>query len=191
MKLKAISVNNFRLLKDVKLSLEPDTTIVVGRNNSGKTSLTEFLRVLIGSKGHFRFEDFSLNCLDGFIEAHNLFVQDRELGDIRAALPEISATLTISYDANENLGPLGDFVIDLDIDCNEAQVNILFSLKAGKISELFSESPTEADVEHQIIIASLKEKVASLYDLTIEAQDPSDESNKKIISFSNLESIIR
>lgn len=191
MKLKAISVNNFRLLKDVKLSLEPDSTIVVGRNNSGKTSLTEFLRVLIGSKGHFRFEDFSLSCLDGFIEAHRLFVQDCELGDIRAALPEISATLTISYEDNENLGPLGDFVIDLDIDCNEAQVNVLFSLKAGKIDELFSESPTEADVEHKIIIASLKEKVSSLYDLTIEAQDPLDDNNKKIISFSNLESIIR
>ncbi|WP_180980573.1 ATP-dependent nuclease [Vibrio diazotrophicus] len=191
MKLKAISVRNFRLLKDVKLSLESDSTIVVGRNNSGKTSLTEFLRVLLGSKGDFRFEDFSLSCLDGFIEAHSLFLEGNELGDIRAALPQISATLTISYEEDEELGALGDFVIDLDPNCNEAQVNILFSLKAGKIEELFAESPMEVDADHQSVIASIKEKVPTLYDLVIEAQDPSDESNKKNISFSGLESIIR
>ncbi|MCG7584851.1 ATP-dependent endonuclease [Photobacterium sp. OFAV2-7] len=191
MKLKAISVRNFRLLNDVKLSLEPDSTIVVGRNNSGKTSLTEFLRVLLGSKGGFRFEDFSLSCLDGFIEAHRLFVEESELGEIRAALPEISATLTISYEKNEDLGALGDFVIDLDPECNEAQVNILFSLKAGKIDELFTESPMGADADHQSIIASIKNKISTLYDLIIEAQDPSDDSNKKVIPFSSLESIIR
>ena len=82
MKLKAISVKNFRLLKDITLSLESDSTIVVGRNNSGKTSLTEFLRVLLGSKGVFRFEDFSLSCLDRFIEAHSLFVEGNEFGKL-------------------------------------------------------------------------------------------------------------
>lgn len=191
MKLKAISVKNFRLLKDVTLSLEPDSTIVVGRNNSGKTSLTEFLRVLLGSKGNFRFEDFSLSCLDGFIEAHRLFVEGRELRDIRAVLPEISATLTISYEENEDLGALGDFVIDLDPNCNEAQVTVLFSLKAGKINELFAESPLRADAEHQSIIVSVKEKISTLYDLIIEAQDPSDESNTKNIPFNSLEAIIK
>ncbi|WP_305465369.1 ATP-dependent nuclease [Photobacterium leiognathi] len=191
MKLKAISVRNFRLLKDVNLSLESDSTIVVGRNNSGKTSLTEFLRVLLGSKGDFKFEDFSLSCLDEFIEAHSLFIKGNELGEIRAVLPQISATLTISYEEDEELGALGDFVIDLDPNCNEAQVNILFSLKAGKIEELFAESPMEAEADHQSVIASIKEKVPTLYDLVIEAQDPSDESNKKNIPFSGLESIIR
>lgn len=191
MKLKAISVRNFRLLKDVTLSLEPDSTIVVGRNNSGKTSLTEFLRVLLGSKGNFRFEDFSLSCLDGFIEAHRLFVEGSELRNIRAVLPEISATLTISYEGNEDLGALGDFVIDLDPTCNEAQVNVLFSLKAGKINELFAESPLMADAEHPSIIASVKEKIPTLYDLIIEAQDPSDESNTKNIPFNSLEAIIK
>lgn len=41
MLIKELEVKNFRLLKDVKLSLDPETTVIAGRNNSGKTSLTE------------------------------------------------------------------------------------------------------------------------------------------------------
>lgn len=191
MKLKAISVKNFRLLKDVKLSLESDSTIVVGRNNSGKTSFTEFLRVLLSSKGNFRFEDFSLSCIDEFIEAHKLFTEGNEVSVIREALPEISATLIISYRADEALGALGDFVIDLDTNCNIAQVNVLFSLKAGKIEEFFANSPMNTGASHLSIITSIKDNISSLYDLIIQAQDPSDENNKKIVSFNNLESIIK
>lgn len=40
MQLKKIAVKNFRLLHDVELVLEKQTTVIVGRNNSGKTSLT-------------------------------------------------------------------------------------------------------------------------------------------------------
>jgi Predicted ATP-dependent endonuclease of the OLD family len=43
MKIKTIQIQNFRLLKNVTLSLEDNTTVIVGRNNSGKTSLTEVL----------------------------------------------------------------------------------------------------------------------------------------------------
>ncbi len=104
MKLNSISIKNFRLLKDVTLSLEQNSTIVVGRNNSGKTSLTEFLRVLLGSKGDFRFEDFSLCCIDDFLQAHKRYRESEELGLVREVLPEISASIIISYTASEELG---------------------------------------------------------------------------------------
>lgn len=47
MKIKKISIMNFRLLQNVTLSLENETTVIVGRNNSGKTSLTELFRRLL------------------------------------------------------------------------------------------------------------------------------------------------
>ncbi|MGK2925797.1 MAG: AAA family ATPase [Lysobacterales bacterium] len=37
MKLRHAKIKNFRLLADVQLALEDLTTVVVGRNNSGKT----------------------------------------------------------------------------------------------------------------------------------------------------------
>jgi len=39
-----IKVKNFRLLLDSELALEEKTTLIVGRNNSGKTSLAEVMR---------------------------------------------------------------------------------------------------------------------------------------------------
>ena len=43
MKLKRVKVKNFRLLQNVELVLEAETTLIVGRNNSGKTSLSEVI----------------------------------------------------------------------------------------------------------------------------------------------------
>jgi predicted ATP-dependent endonuclease of OLD family len=47
MHLKKIEVKNFRLLYEAALLLEKQTTVIVGRNNSGKTSLTEVMTRLL------------------------------------------------------------------------------------------------------------------------------------------------
>lgn len=47
MYLKQIEAKNFRLLHDIQLLLENRTTVIVGRNNSGKTSLTEVMKRLL------------------------------------------------------------------------------------------------------------------------------------------------
>jgi predicted ATP-dependent endonuclease of OLD family len=49
MRIDKIEIKNFRLLRAVNLSLEETTTVVVGRNNSGKTSLTELFRRLLSA----------------------------------------------------------------------------------------------------------------------------------------------
>ena len=60
MRLHKIEVRNFRLLANVQLLLEEQATVIVGRNNSGKTSLTElFRRLLADTTPSFRLEDFS------------------------------------------------------------------------------------------------------------------------------------
>ena len=48
MRLHKIEIQNFRLLGKVELLLEAKSTVIVGRNNSGKTSLTELFRRLLG-----------------------------------------------------------------------------------------------------------------------------------------------
>ncbi|HEY8356454.1 MAG TPA: AAA family ATPase [Ramlibacter sp.] len=39
MRIKHVEIENFRLLRKVAIGLEERTTLIVGRNNSGKTSL--------------------------------------------------------------------------------------------------------------------------------------------------------
>jgi putative ATP-dependent endonuclease of OLD family len=70
MKITRLSIKNFRLLKNVNLSLEEKTTVVVGRNNSGKTSLTEiFSRLLADKAPSFQLYDFSISAIEDFKKA--------------------------------------------------------------------------------------------------------------------------
>ena len=56
-----IQVTNFRLLQDFSIDLRQLLSLVVGKNNNGKTSLLKVLDKFINSKdGDFQFEDFSL-----------------------------------------------------------------------------------------------------------------------------------
>ena len=48
MKIKKIKIKNFRLLKDFQLDLEEDLSLVIGKNNCGKTSLLAILEKFIG-----------------------------------------------------------------------------------------------------------------------------------------------
>lgn len=43
MKLNSITIKNFRALDDISLEIEDDLTLIVGKNNTGKTSVFEAL----------------------------------------------------------------------------------------------------------------------------------------------------
>ena len=59
-RLACVEVSSFRRLVNTRLDLEQATTILVGANNSGKTSLLTVLRNFLGEKGGFKSYDLSL-----------------------------------------------------------------------------------------------------------------------------------
>ncbi len=51
MRLESIRVNNFRcLLMNEPITFEPDVTVIVGENDTGKSSLVEIIKMVIGNK---------------------------------------------------------------------------------------------------------------------------------------------
>lgn len=176
MKITKIWIKNFRLLEDIELCLEDGTTLIVGRNNSGKTSLTEFFRRILDEKSpRFKLEDFSLGTHDKFWAAYELHRDDESEANVRQSLPLISTTLTIEYGREEKLGSLADFVIDLDEECTSAQIAICYALAPGKIARLFA----DLDGDRAAFFKALKERVPKYFEATIEAQDPNDPANRK------------
>jgi len=99
-KLASICVEGFRLLEKVEIAIERDATVIVGRNNSGKTSLTEVFDRFIGEQaGRFRLEDFSATVRPKFLAAKALRDGEGSTPDtVLAELPVIALTLTFSYD---------------------------------------------------------------------------------------------
>lgn len=65
MHLHSVRIRNFRRLKDVYLTLEDDISILVGANNSGKTSVAHALHAFAAcSKDAFTVHDFNAECWD-------------------------------------------------------------------------------------------------------------------------------
>nr|WP_322624510.1 ATP-dependent endonuclease [uncultured Flavobacterium sp.] len=191
MKIKTVEVKNFRLLKNVVLSLEDYTTVIVGRNNSGKTSLTEIFRRLFGSKPGFSLYDFSIEALDGFKKALTEKLANKSDEDIRAAIPTIEIKITVEYPADvADLGALGDFVIDLDPTSNLAVIVVQYTLKNGKIDYLFDGIVDDSNESIKTFMRSLKEKIPALFEIRIFAQDPNDPDNMLAMDHSKLRSVI-
>ena len=197
MNIHRIHVKNFRLLEDIDLLLEKRATVIVGRNNSGKTSLTElFRRLLTESSASFRLQDFSLSAHEDFWKAFLLKEEKREVAEIRNALPFIEVRITISYDKDSsNLSPLSDFIIDLNPDCSEALIVIRYHLKEGSIDAFFSdlkcETVTDLTIKKQKFLRAIKERIEKNYSTYIFAEDPNDSTNRKEVEWTKLRALIQ
>ena len=90
MHLHKVTVRNFRLLADADLVLETPTTLIVGRNNSGKTSLSEAIRRFLADQNpRFQIEDFSNTSYDRFCDALAAKSTGRPDDEVRTLIPSI------------------------------------------------------------------------------------------------------
>jgi predicted ATP-dependent endonuclease of OLD family len=188
MRIRDVTVQNFRLLENVGLCLEEDATLIVGRNNSGKTSLTELFRRLLDERSpEFRLEDFSLGTHEQFWQALGLFLAGEEDDAIRESLPTISVSLAVEYGADEELGTLSDFIIDLDESCTMAKIVITYALASGKVADLF------ADIEEDraTCFRTLRERVPRFFTTSVKAEDPNDSTNTKDLESANLRAVLQ
>lgn len=191
-----VKIENFRLLRDVQLSLEDRTTLIVGRNNSGKTSIGElFRRLLIDKTPVFRLEDFSLGCHEQFWAAFQNFHSANAAQDVLALLPVIRVTLDIAYDVNAaDLGPLSDCIIDLNVDCTFARLILTFGPRTTAAEVLFAGlSAPEEDNEKSraALFRALGSRILDAYSSRLEAVDPNDETNRKLLEAKTLTTLIQ
>lgn len=191
MKIKHIEVKNFRLLKDIKISLEEYNTVIVGRNNSGKTSLTEIFRRIFAKKIGFSIHDFSIQCLEGFKKALSFKLNGADDKNIRSEIPTIEIKITIEYPKDvDDLGALSDFIIDLNPESNIAVIVVQYAIEDGKIDYLLGDIVDESEDSIKAFMKSLKEKISTLFETRVFAQDPNDPNNKLQMDQRQLHSVL-
>ena len=124
MYISKIKIRNFRLLRESVLDLDEskrkELSLLIGRNNSGKTSFItifdKFYRKL-----NFTYDDFSLHLRKDILsikpetDVHSLSIQ---------------MILEIKYTKEDNLEHISDFILDLDPAINT--VKILFECSINK-----------------------------------------------------------
>lgn len=195
MRIHQVEIKNFRLLADVELVLEDRATVIVGRNNSGKTSLSEVMRRLLADgSAAFQLEDFSSACYDHFCEALDARNQGAEEDAVRAIIPTIELRLKFQYDpAQPELGPLGPFVIDLDPACADALVVVRYELKDGQLARFLEGQPKEALTPETRIafFRALRERIPSDFSVKIWAEDPNDPDNRRQLQPGALRGLVK
>jgi len=114
MKIASLGIKNYRLLKNFSIDLEDELSLIVGKNNTGKTSLlTVMNKFLNGSdKTLFSFDDFNIDLKSQIKE----LVEGDEV-DPKGFIPVgIKMKLLIKYNDTDNLGNLNRIMMDLDPD---------------------------------------------------------------------------
>lgn len=144
MKITKVKIFNFRILENVTVDFDEVVTLIVGRNNSGKTSLAEvFNNFFSGEKSKFRFEDFTLNSYKGFGESkrfydeYKLSVENEEGEEVileketkyKEAFPKIVVEIYLEYKDEDDgkLSSISNFLMDLD----ETRKDALISCEYG------------------------------------------------------------
>lgn len=186
MKIKEVTIKNFRLLKNVTISFDSISTIVVGRNNSGKTSLTEIFRSFLEKeRPSFQYEDFNISVISEFKTAYDAYLAERPEEDIRKMLPEINLEIRVNYkDDAESYGLLSSFILDLDPDQYETKIMLVYRLADGKINNIFGE--LEADCSDGAFYKHIKDKVTRCYEVKTLAIDPNDSRNTIEVDYKTL-----
>ncbi|SPD46718.1 ATP-dependent nuclease [Cupriavidus neocaledonicus] len=195
MRIRRVEIKNFRLLADAELALEDQATVIVGRNNSGKTSLSEVIRRLLADgSAVFQLEDFSSACYDHFCAALEALNQGAEEAAIRAVIPAIELRLKFQYDpAKPHFGPLSPFVIDLNPACTEALVVVRYELKDGQLARFLDGQPKEALTPETRIafFRALRERIPNDFSVKIWAEDPNDPDNRRQLQPGALRGLVK
>ncbi len=125
MRITKIKVNNFRILQNSVMDFNRDLCLLLGRNNTGKTSLMVLIEKFL-KNGNFNFNDFSINL------RNKLFAFDSTTDVNELAIQLI---MSIEYNESDNLCHLSEFILDLAPECRT--VNLLFecSVKKEKMLE--------------------------------------------------------
>lgn len=197
MQIQQLGVSNFRLLRDVRLALADAATVVVGRNNSGKTSLSEIFRRLATERTpRFSLEDFSSECYDEFVVSFVDYWRDVEVADVRDRVPAIELRIHFSYvsdSPSEDLGSLAHLIVDLDPECTSAVAVIRFQLEDGGLNDLLNDlrmpSESYAAVE-KAVLSHLRDRIPKHFRRVCWAEDPNDSSNKRTLDWSVMQSVL-
>ncbi len=132
MKITKIEAKNYRLLEDFSIDIEEELSLVIGKNNCGKTSLLSILDKFLNSTG-ITFNDFNLDFIENLkriIKAEEETIND-PMG--------ISLAIFIKYDEEDDLSNVSELLMDLDPTKNIIKLLFEYNISPNQIMKLKSD----------------------------------------------------
>lgn len=131
--LKKMKVKNFRLLKDFELDFKDELSLVIGKNNCGKTSALVILDKMLNSS-KVMWEDINLECQKELYKK----IIDFDISEQEkiSSLEAVNLKLFIEYDDNDSYANIQKFMMDLNPENNIIVLEFILIIAAKKIIEL-------------------------------------------------------
>lgn len=131
--LKRMEVKNFRLLKNFELKFKDELSLVIGKNNCGKTSSLIILDKMLNSS-KVMWEDINLEWQK---ELHEKIINfDISEQEEVSSLEAINLRLFIEYNDNDSYTNIQKFMMDLNPDNNTIVLEFISLISVKKIIEL-------------------------------------------------------
>lgn len=209
MVIKNIQIKNYRLLHDISVNLEDDITLIVGKNNTGKTSFFEVIQTLLTTDGKLSFEDFSQECFEEFRTAYKYFINSisdeaeeglKESSEkmVLETIPKIELYVKIEYNKDkDSLVELSEFITDLDPLKHDATILVAFEAKNSL--GLYSSFHKRED-KNETLFKFLQSNIVQFYRMACYAYDSETgykreiegsfrDKVKKIVSFEDIKAL--
>lgn len=189
MQLSKIRIRNYRLLIDAELEVDPKTTLIVGRNNTAKTSCFVCIGNVLEGK-NISFNDYPLLKREDFYTKIALFMEKKlSYEDLCKQVEIISIDFLVDYsldDPDDNLGALSPFIIDVDVDTTTALIRVEYRLKTDEKtlwalleSSYYKDGAFAPNEEAHDVLA---DNFGKLFGLTVYAINPNNLEDKQVKS---------
>ena len=134
MKIKKINIQNYRLLKDFSLELKSELSLIVGKNNCGKTSVLSILEKVINKRSSLTWEDINLNHRKVIFENIKK-VSDTSDSELESILG-INLQIWIQYSEEDSYQNIQPFMMDLNPDNNFIILEFTYIIPIQKLRDL-------------------------------------------------------
>lgn len=187
MKLDLAQIRNFRMLKELDVDFEDLLSLVIGKNNSGKTSfLTILQKFLSENKPEFTFDDFNINTQKDILACESNNSSPEEYVE-----PLLSLKLYISYNDTDNLGSASALLLDLDSNMHRLVVLFEYFLGYEKYLKLVSDyTEYKAKGINRDFEYYLRNNMNKYFTVRIKALEYDNETNYKLINSDVVSSVI-
>lgn len=138
MEIKKIYIQHYRLLNDFSLELKNDLSLIVGKNNCGKTSVLSVLEKIFNknSNRNLVWEDINLNHRREIFESTKRVsdIPDSELSSILG----INLQIWIQYSESDSYQNIQGFMMDLNPENNFIILEFSYIIPTKKLREISS-----------------------------------------------------
>ena len=163
MYISKISIENFRLLKNFSIDLEEELSLIIGKNNSGKTSLLYLLDKIFHWRdkgGCIHIDDFNLDYKKSLVD---MLAKDEVIDEKEYQEDGIRLRVYIKYNDDDDLSNVGLIMMDLDENNYYVVLGYDYVLPYEAYCRLREKAKANAD-KHK---ASIQEEVNKLLDKSI------------------------